>query len=856
MKGNKFLAAVLAASMAFSVVPATALSVFAESISTEASNTAVSDATKQVTVTYEGNEGNDVTASKIQAKMVDLDGATYWDDTTSTEKDVAESTDNDYNGDGDTNDSVKGKVAAAFDIVKKLKLEPSFVQDGNCIYSVDNVTFTNADNWSFNVYKAGETYTVKIVTENTLNSKVADALAAYFDSTEFETTKDVSLRNVDIAAKLNALSATDNAILSNSELTFGGDSTKLASDGSGTITVKVANGASTYAPAGTYKYSFKANVTVKDETSTSAIQKALATVNAKTYPDWHAKGSTTITGQSDTSVDHNEAALIKKIEADLKDAGYTGSFDASPAATTNNKATASADGTYKIDITGNNDVVNVALTYSSDQKIADTQKSLAKFMAKGTAGNTTANDYIATEHKKTGTTSVPGTPVALDDATKVLGTSVYTFGTNSTISTAVQSKDAVKAVSNADAAEAVKKIIDNQLTKDSVNENGVSVTVTPVNEAKAADDKYTVLEKSTAATTDAPGEVDLLVTASIKNDFYDWEDGNSTNKDPNKKTTVNYLVKVSTNKLKDNAATSITLADQTAILSGGYNTSKNAVAGAAGEFTLVTIKPTLEPEDTNTAVAYKIKNSDGDVLSDVDITGTKIYPNGSSTEMKFDDGVRTLKITEAGTYTITATAGDAETTMTLTVLSRFKDVPATAYYAKAVNWADSKDVTDGVSEDMFGTNTSVTRAQYVTWLYRYAVSEDSSVAIADDDVKSAFSDVATDKYYAKAVQWAVANGITDGTSATTFSPDQKISRAQAITMLWRMNGKPYAGSGSELEPVVKFTDVPANAYYTTAVTWAVQSSKDITDGTSTTTFSPNADCTRAQAITFIYRAYA
>lgn len=847
MKGNKFLAAVLAASMAFSVVPATALSVLADSFTTEASETAVTTPATQVTVTYEGNEGNDITAAAIQTAMNGLNGASYWNDTTSAEKDVAESAGNDYNGDGDTDDTVKGKVAAAFDIANKL-VSAGFKDASNkCTYSVDSISFTNADNWSFNAYKAGETYTVKIVTENTLNSKVADALAAYFDSTEFETTKDVSLRNVDIAAKLNAV---DTGILADSTLTFTGDSTKLASDGSGTITVTVAAG--TYGPAGTYKYSFKANVTVKDETSTSAIQKALAVVNAKTYPDWHGNGSSTVSvSNTPVTIDHNQNALIKKIEADLKDAGYTGSFAASPTATTNNKATASANGTYKIDITGNNDVVNVALTYSSDQKIADTQKSLAKFMAKGSAGTDGAghDDYIATEHKKT------DTAVALDDATEVKGSSVYTFGTDSTVSTAVQSKDAVKAVSNADAAAAVEKIINDQLTKDSVNENGVSVTVTPVNKATLSSPKYTVAENSTAATTDATGEVDLLVTASIKNDFYDWEDGDSINKDSNKKTTVNYLVKVTTNKLKDNAATSITLADQTAILSGGYNTTKNAAAGAAGEFTLVTIKPTLEPEDTNTAVTYKIKNSDGDVLSDVDITGTKIYPNGSSTEMKFDDGVRTLKITEAGTYTITATAGDAETTMTLTVLSRFKDVPATAYYAKAVNWADSKDVTDGVSEDMFGTNTSVTRAQYVTWLYRYAVSEDSSVAIADDDVKSAFSDVATDKYYAKAVQWAVANGITDGTGDNTFSPDQKISRAQAITMLWRMNGKPYAGQGSELEPVVKFTDVPANAYYTTAVTWAVQSSKDITDGTSTTTFSPNADCTRAQAITFIYRAY-
>lgn len=188
--------------------------------------------------------------------------------------------------------------------------------------------------------------------------------------------------------------------------------------------------------------------------------------------------------------------------------------------------------------------------------------------------------------------------------------------------------------------------------------------------------------------------------------------------------------------------------------------------------------------------------------------------------------------------------------MTLTVRANFKDVPATAYYYSAVKTAYANDVTAGISDDTFGANKNITRAQFVTWLYKYAVSNDPSVEIADTDVKASFSDVSTSAYYAKAVQWAVENGVTAGTSATTFSPNKMITRAEAITMRWIAAGKPLSGLGKEDEVTVKFTDVPSNAYYKSAVHWAV--TKGVTYGTSATTFGPNDSCTRAQAIVFIY----
>ena len=108
-----------------------------------------------------------------------------------------------------------------------------------------------------------------------------------------------------------------------------------------------------------------------------------------------------------------------------------------------------------------------------------------------------------------------------------------------------------------------------------------------------------------------------------------------------------------------------------------------------------------------------------------------------------------------------------------------------------------------------------------------------------------FKDVARGSYYYDAVLWAVENGITKGTSATTFSPDATCTRGQIVTFLWRSQKSPAAGS------VNPFTDVAADAYYADAVLWAVK--EDITNGTSSTTFSPDATCTRAQIVTFLYR---
>lgn len=167
----------------------------------------------------------------------------------------------------------------------------------------------------------------------------------------------------------------------------------------------------------------------------------------------------------------------------------------------------------------------------------------------------------------------------------------------------------------------------------------------------------------------------------------------------------------------------------------------------------------------------------------------------------------------------------------------FVDVSTSDYYYDAVLWAVENGVTNGTSATTFSPDMAVSRAQMVTFLWRAHGSPEATGA-------NPFTDVYESDYYYDAVQWAVANGVTTGTSATTFSPDAPVTRAQAVTFQWRAAGS-LVVSGSS------FDDVAADAYYVNAVTWAV--ANGITNGTGGNNFSPDAAVSRAQAVTFLYR---
>ena len=170
----------------------------------------------------------------------------------------------------------------------------------------------------------------------------------------------------------------------------------------------------------------------------------------------------------------------------------------------------------------------------------------------------------------------------------------------------------------------------------------------------------------------------------------------------------------------------------------------------------------------------------------------------------------------------------------------FTDVGSGMYYTVPVLWAVENRVTAGTSATTFGPNDGCTRAQVVTFLWRAAGQPEPTGS------RNPFTDVSSSAYYYKAVLWAVENGITAGTSATTFSPDGTCTRAQIVTFLWRYEGMPAPASAGN-----SFVDVPTGAYYEKAVLWAAES--NVTAGTSATTFSPDSTCTRAQVVTFLYR---
>ena len=168
----------------------------------------------------------------------------------------------------------------------------------------------------------------------------------------------------------------------------------------------------------------------------------------------------------------------------------------------------------------------------------------------------------------------------------------------------------------------------------------------------------------------------------------------------------------------------------------------------------------------------------------------------------------------------------------------FHDVTRFDYFYDAVKWAVDHDITSGTGRFTFSPNAACTRAQIVTFLWRAAGSPRPVSTV------NPFTDVHYGDYFYQAVLWAVENGITMGTSATTFSPDATVTRAQVVTFLWRANGQPAAWNSG-------FTDVSADAYYAKAVAWALQNG--ITTGTGFGVFSADAACTRAQIVTFLYR---
>ena len=204
----------------------------------------------------------------------------------------------------------------------------------------------------------------------------------------------------------------------------------------------------------------------------------------------------------------------------------------------------------------------------------------------------------------------------------------------------------------------------------------------------------------------------------------------------------------------------------------------------------------------------------------------------------------TLKDKGNGKYTFTMPSGKVEVKATFmednSMLNFFYDVPNNAYFYEAVKWAVKNGITTGVGNDLFAPEQPCTRAQIVTFLWRAAGSPEPKGAA------SGMTNVVSGSYYEKAVAWAIENGITTGTTTSTFSPDATCTRAQAVTFLARAL-KAKAASAAE------FSDVPTGSYFADAVAWAA--ANGVTEGIGGGLFGSDNDCTRGQIVTFLYRAY-
>lgn len=277
------------------------------------------------------------------------------------------------------------------------------------------------------------------------------------------------------------------------------------------------------------------------------------------------------------------------------------------------------------------------------------------------------------------------------------------------------------------------------------------------------------------------------------------------------------------------------------------NPSNSGSSSGGGGSSTPRYAVTVPDKTENGSLSVSSKNAKKG--SDVTVTATpdKGYEVDDIVAKDAKGNKLTLKDNGDGTYTFTMPA--SKVTVTAAFVEKkaepiapeklFADVSAEEYYYEAVKWASENGVTGGIGENLFGAKLPCTRAQIVTFLWRAAGSPEPKGM-------SGFVDVSADAYYAKAVAWAVEQGIVSGTSATTFSPDAVCTRAQSVAFLYR-------AFGEKVNKAAGFSDVSADAYYADAVAWAVENG--VASGIGGGLFAPDQDCARGQIVAFLYRAY-
>ena len=255
----------------------------------------------------------------------------------------------------------------------------------------------------------------------------------------------------------------------------------------------------------------------------------------------------------------------------------------------------------------------------------------------------------------------------------------------------------------------------------------------------------------------------------------------------------------------------------------------------------ITVKLPLPTVDGKLFTPKQIKHTSADGSVEYFLDHSE---NGAGV-FKIENDCAVFTITKFSTFELSGTQTYVAPVYTSAPITKkdvkFDDVDVNAYYAPAVKWAVENKITAGKTDKLFAPDDTCTRGEMITFLWNAAGKP------AAKNTANPFTDVNVGAFYYDAVLWAVENGITSGTTETTFSPDKTVNRAQVVAFLYNYANKPAAANST-------FSDVAADAYYAPAVGWAA--AQKITSGTGNNTFSPENDCTRAQIVTFLYNDLA
>ena len=891
MKGNKFLAAVLAASMAFSTVPATALNVFAATVDTTAATAdnaaTVSAALKTAADHFEQTAVADDTAASaaVAGLKSTLEGAVIASGYTVT---ATADTSSPYSAgyDAATNKykySVAVTAGAGGDTAK---IAGTYVVEGTVEVKQDELDaavskLVNGLEFSYDATKDEDTNTTAAAKQvqdalnedDTLNV-VKVATKATYAKPSFSNGKETKAKytftftavsapgnkynnltpaSVDVDIESNADKVLDaaEAIVKNDDAYKGGADPTTSADEI-TAAIKTAFEDATDSESNTAKTDYtKIDVSTALDASNTDTTKLKGTITLKL-----GDATRTIKFTRTISKDAIATSIVNALKKDASDKTYYNALkkEIGNNLTTDDSANL-ATGADKDALA--NAVKKVADQYLRDKDIAGDPSAIVDvsvYEFDKTTGNGFARGTIAINRNGvTGDAAVFGLNVAYNTTTNK-----FELATRGSLDSAILQK-----ADNQKLAEQVKAL-DDAVKKDTdlKIKNTVNTRMAPTESQIVEGVKAKATPSVTGVTyklATSSSEDKLVILGSTAADAVKIKSYTA----PTAEADGTAVVTVTYSILKDGATAGSTKASD-------YITSAHDITLTFKKLAArTTTKLSFDKEKVALYYGSKIGNADvkddaGNPLpTQLDLLDV-IKSNGNSKLVwtSSDDAVVTVdengKITSAGIGEATITAAvegnnDVKATIKVTVStgSQFKDVQnAYAYYYDAVNYFTKNNggvylpkgvkVVNGISDDEFGVSAPVTRAQFVTFLYR--VAGEPNIAATSD-----FSDVAFDAYYAKAVAWAAKNNITAGKDATHFAPNDTVTRAEAVTFLYRFEGEPNYTSSID----TKFDDVKEGSYYYDAVQWAAQNG--VTAGKTNTTFAPKDNCNRAEGITFIYR---